>query len=101
MNTRTEYMLEIYLPQSTDDVWVYFTSASPFMQFCIGDIVNPHVWEGSQSPLKVLQVVGVEHLVWETDSTLKHKVMVFTKEVNGTPALRLGEQATARRRPKR
>lgn len=61
------------------------------MAISVGDIVNPGTWEGTQSPMKVLQVVAVEHLIWEGQGVLKQKVMVFTEEVEGTDELRRGE----------
>ncbi len=85
----TEYTLEIYNHGSASDVWVSFTSSSPFMTISKGDILNPSIWPESKSPMKVLQVVAVEHLVWEVEGTVKHKIMVFTEEVEGTRELRL------------
>lgn len=85
----TEYSIEIYEPESGDNCWVAFSSSSPFMGISVGDIVNPVTWEGSQSPMKVLRVINVEHMIWETDTKVKHKVMVYTEEVEGTEELRL------------
>lgn len=82
------YYLEIYSPDSADDVWVSFEADSPFGAIAVGDIINPGMWDGSQSPMRVLKAVAVEHILWDIQE-LKHKVMVFTTEVEGTRELRL------------
>ena len=84
----TEYSLEIFMPSSYDDVWVVFTSPTPFMAISAGDILNPSIWEDSQSPMKVLRVVGLEHLIWEVGGSVKHKIDVYTEEVEGTREVR-------------
>ena len=84
-----EYELEIYEPKSADDCWVTFSSTSPFPSINKGDIVNPSLWSNSQSPMKVLRVINVEHLIWEINAQIRHKLMVFTEEVDGTRELRL------------
>ena len=87
----TEYILEVYKPQSPDDVWITFSSSSPFMTIGVGDIVNPGLWPDSQSPMKVLRAINVDHVIWETETRVKHKVLVFTEEVDGTRGLRLSK----------
>jgi hypothetical protein len=82
------YYREIYLPESTRDPWVSFRTTTPFMTIQRGDIINPSIWEGSQSPMKVLKAVNVEHIIWETDDHVGDKLMVFTDEVDGTAELR-------------
>jgi hypothetical protein len=79
----TEYTLEIFTPGSLDDVWVTFSSPTPFMTISVGDIINPSVWEDSRSPMKVMRVVDVEHIIWETSGNAKHKIEIYTKEVDG------------------
>jgi hypothetical protein len=85
------YTLEIYQPGSVRDLWVSFASEAPFGAIGTGDIINPGTWEGSQSPMRVLRVVAVEHLVWGHQGDPRHKVMVFSEEVEGTEELRRGE----------
>lgn len=80
----SEYILEVYEPDSLDDVWVVFSSSSPFMPFRSGEILNPMLWPDSHSPMKVLRIVGVEYLVWEGEGKVKQKVMVFTKELDNS-----------------
>lgn len=84
-----EYMLEIYEPGSVKTAWVHFKSASPFMALKPGDLLNPGIWPDSQSPMKILRVINVEHIIWETDEAVKHKLMVFTEEIEGTEEARL------------
>ncbi len=83
----TEYILEVYQPGSADDVWITFSSFTPFMPINRGDILNPGVWPESSSPMKVLRVINVEHIIWEAKEQIKHKVLIFTEEVDGTREL--------------
>jgi len=87
---KIKYILEIYEPDSVKDLWVDFEASEPFLSINKGDILNPGIWPDSQSPMKVLKVVNVEHLIFEskTDNCIVHKLMVFTKEVEGTKELR-------------
>jgi hypothetical protein len=39
--------------------------------------------------MRILRVVNVEHLIWETNGTVKQKFMVFTEEIEGTKEARL------------
>jgi len=87
---KMEYMLEIYEPGSVEDLWVHFKTSSPFMAINVGDLINPGIWEGSQSPMKILRVVNLEHIIWEINSVVKHKLMVFTEEIEGSAKARLG-----------
>jgi hypothetical protein len=85
---KVEYILEIFRPKSVDDVWVTFNSPSPFMAITSGDIINPGVWSGSESPKTVLRVLNVEHIIWELNDTIKHEMLIFTDDVAGTRDLR-------------
>ena len=84
-----EYSLEVYEPGSADDVWVAFSSTTPFMPIQAGDILNPGLWPNSNSPMRVLRVINIEHFIWEARGDVKHKVLIFTEEVEGTRELRL------------
>lgn len=84
-----QYELEIYEPNSADDVWAVFDSSTPFMTISKGDILNPGTWPNTQSPMKVLRVINVEHLIWESGVKVTQKLLVFTEEVAGTRELRL------------
>jgi hypothetical protein len=75
------YVLEIYYPQSREDVWRSFESSSPFMSFHEGDVVDPTPWSGSRSPLRLLRVIQVNHVLSEKDEQIEHKVEIFTEEV--------------------
>ena len=78
----TEFSLEIYMPGSRENLWVTFSSNTPFMAIHAGDIINPNTWEGSQSPMKVLRATGIEHIIWETNGAVRHKIMIYTEEVD-------------------
>ena len=88
-----KYSLEIYKPNRARDVWVHFSSNVAFLVIAKGDIINPGILPDSQSPMKVLKVVSVEHMISEIEDTcIIHKICVFTKEVEGTEELRLKEE---------
>jgi hypothetical protein len=78
-----EYMLEIYEPGSEKEVWVHFESSSPFMPIAVGDYLNPYAWDPPPSPLRILRVVRVEHLIWNI-SVLSQKILIFTEFEEGT-----------------
>jgi hypothetical protein len=78
----TEYTLEIYEPNSIHDLWVFFKSSTPFLAISKGDLMNPSIWPGSQAPMKILRVVDVEHIIWENENEIKHKLMLYTEEVD-------------------
>ena len=84
----TKYEFEIYEPGSVDDVWITFSSSTPFMPINAGDLLNPGIWPNSQSPMKILRVVNIEHLIWEVGSGITQKVLIFTQEVEGTREVR-------------
>lgn len=88
-----KYMLEIYMPGSTQNVWESFESDTPFMAINQGDIINPTIWDGSQSPMKVLIATRIEHLIWQVPytNTARHKILVFTREVENAVNLRIEE----------
>ena len=84
-----EYTLEIYEPANVYDCCMTLSSSTPFMAISAGDIINPTVWNRSQSANEVYRVINVEHLIRETDSVMKHTVMVFTEVHKDTRELRL------------
>lgn len=84
-----KYIVEIYTPNSANDVWALFESDTPFMAISKGDILNPALLVGSQSPMKVCRVINVEHILWDHGDGVKHKILIFTEEVEGTQELRL------------
>jgi len=85
----TEYILEIFMPGSIDDVWIVFSSPTPFMSISVGDIIDPGLWVGSQSPMKILRTIGLEHYLWEIEGNVKHKICIYTEEIEGSPEARL------------
>lgn len=84
------YMLEIYLPGSADDVWVSFESDAPFMAIAKGDILNPVAFPESPSPMKMCRVTSIEHILWANPDRPCHKILVFTEELENTRELRFG-----------
>ncbi len=75
------YQVEIYYPQSREDVWRSFESSTPFMSFHEGDVIDPSSWSGSRSPLRLLRSTQVNHVLSENDEQIEHKIEVFTEEV--------------------
>ena len=85
-----KFTLEIYAPGSTMTTWEVFESDTPFLAINKGDLINPGVWEGSQSPMKILRVVNLEHIIWKSiNSKAKHKLLVYTEEIEGTEENRI------------
>lgn len=91
LDESAKYVLEIYEPGSVDDVWITLSSDTPFMSIHAGDVINPGIWPGSESPMKVLRAVTVEHILWESNGITKHKICVFSDEVEGSRELRRGD----------
>ena len=75
------FEIEIFYPNSRNDVWRSFESSTPFMSFHTGDVIDPSSWSGSRSPLRLLRVTQVNHALAEKDEQTEHKVEVFTEEV--------------------
>ncbi len=76
------YMLEIYMPKSCDDVWVSFDSDYPLPSIHPGDLLNPYAWETPPvSSEFILRVTNVEHLIWKHNDQMRYKLMVFTEDV--------------------
>ena len=77
----TVYTLDIFRPQSRESVWRSFESSTPFMAISEGDVVDPSAWSGSHSPIRVLRVIQVNHVLSERDEQPEHKIEVFTEEI--------------------
>ena len=59
-----------------------FESPTPFGTISKGDVLDPNLWPDSQSPMKVLRVVELRHIIWERpEGQVKHRISVFTEEV--------------------
>ncbi len=78
----SKYILEVYNPRSKKDVWLSWESKSPFMAISAGDVINPTTWPGAESPVNLLRVTRVEHVIWGGLEEAKHKVMVYTEETD-------------------
>lgn len=83
------YILEIYQPNSADDVLITIKSSNPFLSFSRGDLINPRVWDHSGLVGSVLEVKNVEHIIYTTNDQVKHKVCIFTSEKDDTGQNRL------------
>lgn len=81
MSDKTEvkpvrYHLEIYLPDSDRDVLAAFRAGQSFLSIAVGELIDQRAFPGGSE--EKLRVSRVEHLVWEVDTHVSHKVMVFT-----------------------
>jgi len=84
-----EYTLEVHEPGSADDVAWSVTTSGPFLAIAPGDLLNPGNFDTSASSTKLLLVVKVEHILWETQAAVKHTLRVFTRVVPDTREVRL------------
>jgi hypothetical protein len=85
------YILEINEPGSHDSAYEVFESANPFLPFSKGDLINPGAFDSNVVPgIAVLEVVMVEHIIWhsKTENVIKHKLVLFTREVKDSRELR-------------
>lgn len=84
----TEYIIDIYEPDSKGTVWVSFTSETPFLSINVGDNISPaytYIKNQKEPKLKVsgggLCVHKIEHSIISKDgNSISHKLMIFTKE---------------------
>jgi hypothetical protein len=78
-----QYMLEIYLPGSAEDVIATFESHQPFIVIAEGDLINPRLFDAGYDQVagKLLRVVRLEHMIWKGEDSLKHKVCVMTEAI--------------------
>jgi len=85
----TKYILEIYEPGSAYDCWVSFESENPFQGINTGNLLNPGIWEETMHPTKLAKVVSVEHIIFETENRVTHKLCVYTEAVPNTPEVKM------------
>lgn len=84
------YMLEVYEPDSTDDLAANFESDTPFLAIQKGDLLTAFGVNGGKNQYVpetaklVLRVVAVEHIVWVGEAGPRHKVCVFTRGEENT-----------------
>ncbi len=83
------YQLEIYEAGSADDVVANVESDAPFMAISKGDLINLVDSTAEASGKHILRVVGLEHMLWRTDGSLRHKLCVFTENLENTREARL------------
>jgi hypothetical protein len=95
------YLVQIFAPASCDEVAWTAESAGPFMAFARGDVLNSSLWDPGDLPAELLNniliVVGVEHVLWESDEAVSHLVLVYTAVAPDTRATRLARDALRRR----
>jgi hypothetical protein len=81
----SEYIVEIYAPGSWENVWAVFQSEHPFMTMMPGELLNTAVFEPSNwAQYKIARIVNVEHILWNYKGKPKHKILVYTEEVDDT-----------------
>lgn len=75
-----KYVLEIYAPDSADDVIATVESDRPFAAMHIGELLNTQTL-ASASTRALFQIVHIEHILWEAEESPAHKICVYTKDV--------------------
>ncbi len=86
----TEYIVDIYQPDSPGIVWVSLASDTPFQSINAGDYISPaFTYNQNQrepdfkSSGSGLRVSKVSHSIISSDGqTISHKLLVFTEEVD-------------------
>jgi hypothetical protein len=87
---KDKYILEIYYPGSSGNVWVYFQSETPFLSISKGDIINPGMFPDADADT-MLRVTSVEHIVWSAGThESKHKICVYTENIEDNYDARFG-----------
>jgi hypothetical protein len=84
-----KYALEVYAPDTIEDVVGDFESDTPFMSINIGDILNNQTWENANFGGKLLRVVRLEHFIWKSGDDIKHKIGVMTELVENNKNARM------------
>jgi hypothetical protein len=74
------YEVEVYYPKSRENVLHTFQSSTPFMAIGKGELLDPSEISGTWSPIRLLQVVQVVHVLREKEEQIVHKAMVYTEE---------------------
>ena len=82
----SDYVLEIYEPQSVRDVWVSFESDQPFGHLNVGDILSNSMLPDAKAS-ETIFVAKLEHIFWQSpeQDRVAHKIMVFTSRSFGDP----------------
>ena len=75
-----KYCIEIYGPDSSHDVFKSFESDTPFLAINKGDLINARVFSDEYKG-KIFRVKNTEHIIWENNGEIKHKICVFTNSV--------------------
>jgi hypothetical protein len=73
------YVLEIYEPGSSRDVAESLSSDHPFGAIAVGDLFNCEAF--SELGMGAVRVSGVEHILWNTKDSAKHKICIYTERV--------------------
>lgn len=78
------YYLEVYEPGRADVVCISAIASTSFIALNAGELIDPKRWPDSRSPQRLLRIVNLEHVFWETPERHCHKVMAFTEEYDGS-----------------
>ncbi len=97
---QAQYSLEILEPSNCDNVWITFSSSTPFVAIHEGDLINPELWPNSRAPMKILRVVKVEHMIWCSDRDVFQKVLVYTREANRASEIPFKKKTLQKPQPK-
>lgn len=74
-----KYHLEIHLERDFEHPFVAYSASTPFMAINVGDKFDGRTWEGIDTDASYLEVTRVEHIIWEGEQHIGHKIVVDTK----------------------
>lgn len=87
---KDKYAIEIYYPGKAHDVWVSFTSDTPFQAISKGDIINPDMFPDADAN-SMLRVTSVEHIFWTLENReSKHRLCIYTESIEDLDEPRYG-----------
>lgn len=83
-NTETKPIrchVEIYEPDREEDVLAAYRGSGSFMAFSVGDVIDIRNMSLDDMPPRI-KVKKVEHLLWELDTHVSHKIMILTTKAD-------------------
>ena len=76
---KTNYILDIYVPNNADETMASFEGETPFQAFGKGDLLDAAHWKDISPEERFLQVRSVEHIIYEVEGDNVDKLVVRTE----------------------
>jgi hypothetical protein len=89
------YSFEVCSPGSMEP-FILYESATPFGSIRQGDLLNMP----DSNANGLLRVSNIEHILWATKGTIKHKTILYTESIKDCTAARIGFRALPARKAK-